>query len=639
VTDDQRLLGDRYQLGDVLGRGGMAEVHVGRDQRLDRRVAIKMLRIDLARDPSAQVRFRREAQSAASLNHPSIVAVYDTGEDRVEGFAGGQPIPYIVMEYVEGSTLRELLASGRRLLPDRALEISAGVLQALDYSHRHGIIHRDIKPANVMLTSSGDVKVMDFGIARALADVSATMTQTSSVIGTAQYLSPEQARGEQVDARSDLYSAGCLLFELLTGRPPFVGDSSVAVAYQHVREEPPTPSALDPEVPTAVDAIVLKSLVKDRGQRYQTAAEMRDDIERHLSGRAVIAPPVDAMATQRVTMGAMGGSRDPAGGATAESGATTTMPRHRDGEARREGHGGRVAAYVLLGLACIAVFVLAALAVGALVSQEPTARTQAPDLQGLSLAEATDTLQDEGLDLGDVDRQNDEREVDTVVGQDPVEGTPLAPGDDVDVVVSLGPAESTVPTVIGLDLTSAQEALAEAGLSLGDVERVPAADPANQVRAADPAEGTTVAEGTSVELEVASGDNIVPGVEGLPATEARTILEQAGFAVVIEDEVTDAAPAGSVLRQAPAAETTARLGTTVTLTAATAAEPPPEPEPEPTTSAPTPEPDPTTSAPTPTPTSTPTPTTSAPPTPTVSPSPSRSPTGSPSPTGTPTSTG
>src|SRR5438309_900948 len=244
-----RLLGGRYELDSIVGRGGMAEVFMARDTRLGRAVAVKTLRADLSRDPTFQARFRREAQSAASLNHPAIVAIYDTGED----FENGVSVPYIVMEYADGSTLRDLLHSGRRLLPERALEITAGVLQALDYSHRNGIIHRDIKPANVMLTRAGAVKVMDFGIARAMGDQGMTMTQTSAVIGTAQYLSPEQAKGETVDARSDLYSAGCLLYELLTVRPPFVGDSPVAVAYQHVREEPQPPSTFDPEISPEMD--------------------------------------------------------------------------------------------------------------------------------------------------------------------------------------------------------------------------------------------------------------------------------------------------------------------------------------------------------------------------------------------------
>ncbi len=269
-----QLLGGRYELDGVVGRGGMAEVYRARDLRLDRIVAVKTLRDDLARDQTFQARFRREAQSAASLNHPSIIAVYDTGED----MAGSLGVPYIVMEYVDGRTLRDLMRDDRRLLPERALEIVDGVLRALDYSHRNGIVHRDIKPANVMLTRSGDVKVMDFGIARALSDSQVTMTQTAQVIGTAQYLSPEQARGERVDARSDLYSTGCLLYELFTGRPPFTGDSPIAIAYQHVRENPVPPSQIDPEIPRWADAIVLKAMAKNPADRYQSAAEMRADL-------------------------------------------------------------------------------------------------------------------------------------------------------------------------------------------------------------------------------------------------------------------------------------------------------------------------------------------------------------------------
>jgi serine/threonine protein kinase len=274
-----RLLGGRYELDGIVGRGGMAEVFRARDIRLDRIVAVKTLREDLARDATFQARFRREAQSAASLNHPSIVAVYDTGEDN----AGPSHVPYIVMEYVDGRTLRDLLRDDRRLLPERALEITDGVLRALDYSHRHGIVHRDIKPGNVMLTRTGEVKVMDFGIIMAVSNNDADTTDPHIVIGTAQYLSPEQARGERVDAPSDLYSTGCLLYELLTGRPPFLGDSPVAIAYQHVRENPVPPSRLDPEIPAWADSIVLRAMAKDPGRRYQSATEMRTDIQRALS--------------------------------------------------------------------------------------------------------------------------------------------------------------------------------------------------------------------------------------------------------------------------------------------------------------------------------------------------------------------
>jgi serine/threonine-protein kinase len=292
-----RVVGGRYEIGELIGYGGMAEVHRGRDVRLGREVAIKVLRADLARDPAFLHRFRREAQSAAGLNHPSIVSVYDTGEDTT---ADGTSIPYIVMEFVEGRTLRDILKAQGRLPVRRAMEIVADVCGALDFSHRNGIVHRDIKPANVMITEAGAVKVMDFGIARALADNAATVTSTANVIGTAQYLSPEQARGEPVDARSDVYSTGCLLYELVTGAPPFQGDSPVAVAYQHVRENAAVPSSRNPEVPPAVDSIVMKALAKNQLNRYQSAAEMRTDLQRALANQPVAAEAVmsDAERTQ-----------------------------------------------------------------------------------------------------------------------------------------------------------------------------------------------------------------------------------------------------------------------------------------------------------------------------------------------------
>ncbi|WP_084099869.1 Stk1 family PASTA domain-containing Ser/Thr kinase [Demequina sp. NBRC 110051] len=312
MNDEAKILGGRYEIGDLIGRGGMAEVHIGYDTRLGRTVAIKILRADLARDPSFQTRFRREAQAAAGLNHPAIVAVYDTGEDHTTGNDGNpQAVPYIVMEYVEGHTVRDILKGDVAAPIDEAVEISSGVLTALDYAHHAGLVHRDIKPANVMLTPTGAVKVMDFGIARALADAGNTMTQTQAVVGTAQYLSPEQARGETVDARSDLYSVGCLLFELLTGRPPFVGDSPVSVAYQHVREEAPAPSAFAADVPKELDQVVLRALAKNRDQRYATAQEFLGDLRAVMGGGAISA------ATGAIPLGSAGFGAGAAGVAAA----------------------------------------------------------------------------------------------------------------------------------------------------------------------------------------------------------------------------------------------------------------------------------------------------------------------------------
>ncbi|MGC0415413.1 protein kinase domain-containing protein [Embleya sp. AB8] len=292
----------RYELGRQLGRGGMAEVLMAHDVRLGRTVAVKTLRPDLAQDPVARSRFGREAQNAASLNHPAIVSVYDTGEDRV----GDELVPFIVMECVEGRTVRELLGEGNPIPLEQALRVTEGILEALEYSHRHGIIHRDIKPANVIITNSGAVKVMDFGIARAMHSAATTMTQTGMVMGTPQYLSPEQALGRTVDARSDLYSSGCLLYELLALRPPFNGDTPLSVVYQHVQDDPRPPSMMDPRVPPHLDAIALKALAKNPDDRYQTADEMRMDIRRALAGQQVsvaVPPRVPTQESRRPEFG------------------------------------------------------------------------------------------------------------------------------------------------------------------------------------------------------------------------------------------------------------------------------------------------------------------------------------------------
>jgi serine/threonine-protein kinase len=546
-------LGGRYEIGDLLGRGGMAEVHIGRDTRLGRTVAVKMLRPDLARDPSFQARFRREAHSAASLNHPSIVAVYDTGEDEFSG----NPVPYIVMEYVEGSTLRELMASGNRLVPERALEIVDGVLAALAYSHQQGIVHRDIKPANVMLTSSGEVKVMDFGIARAVADAGATMTQTSAVMGTAQYLSPEQARGEQVDARSDLYSTGCMLYELLSGRPPFVGESPVSVAYQHVREEPLPPSSVDPDVPRSADSIVLKALSKDRDTRYQTADEMRADIAAAQAGRPVAAP-APAPATQQMDR-------------TSVLAGTATITPTDDDDRRRDGRGGRALGYAMLGLAVVAVFVLAALLGRALFGGGGAETVSVPDVTGLTVAQATERLQAEGLRLGEQTQQNSDTVPEgKIIDQSPVDGAELEEGKAVSVTVSSGVEQTEVPALVGLSLDEASQTLREAGLRLGDTTPKPSEESQGTVVKVKPKEGETVPVDSAVDVTYASGNNRVPDVTGKTEGEARSLLEAAGFQVSSSQQETADGEPGTVVSQSPGARETARLGSTVSIVVATA---------------------------------------------------------------------
>jgi beta-lactam-binding protein with PASTA domain/tRNA A-37 threonylcarbamoyl transferase component Bud32 len=559
-------LGGRYEIGELLGRGGMAEVHIGRDSRLGRTVAVKMLRPDLARDPSFQARFRREAHSSASLNHPAVVAVYDTGEDE---FAGN-PVPYIVMEYVEGSTLRDLLASGNRLVPERALEIVDGVLAALAYSHQQGIVHRDIKPANVMLTAAGEVKVMDFGIARSLDDMSATMTQTSAVIGTAQYLSPEQARGEQVDARSDLYSTGCLLYELLTGRPPFVGDSPVSVAYQHVREEPVPPSQVDPDVSPSVDAIVLKALTKNRDDRYQTADEMRRDISAALAGRpvaAVLPPPTTA--TQQIQR------------TNVLPGTSTIPPVPGSHRGDRDGRGGRALGYALLGIAVLAVFVIVALLARSYLDGSGGAKVAVPDVTGLTVPDARSALEAEKLTLGTrTEKASDKIPEGSIIDQSPEAGTQVEEGGAVSVTVSTGADEAVVPSLVGLSLDEARQALNQAGLELGATDPVASDETRNTVVRVSPKEGETVPGGSKVDVKYASGNNKVPDVVGQDEETARNLIEQAGFTVATREEETADAPAGSVIRQTPAAKQATRLGSTVTITIAKA--PPETPTPEPT---------------------------------------------------------
>ncbi|MEU6995777.1 Stk1 family PASTA domain-containing Ser/Thr kinase [Streptomyces sp. NPDC046465] len=575
--EEPRRLGGRYELGQVLGRGGMAEVYLAHDTRLGRTVAVKTLRVDLARDPSFQARFRREAQSAASLNHPAIVAVYDTGEDYVDGVS----IPYIVMEYVDGSTLRELLHSGRKLLPERAMEMTIGILQALEYSHRNGIVHRDIKPANVMLTRNGQVKVMDFGIARAMGDSGMTMTQTSAVIGTAQYLSPEQAKGEQVDARSDLYSTGCLLYELLTVRPPFVGDSPVAVAYQHVREEPQAPSVFDGEITPEMDAIVLKALTKDPDYRYQSADEMRADIEACLDGQ-----PVAATAA----MGAVGYGGHPNDQQTAmlhqqNGGGQTSMmpPVNPDdgGYGYDEGRGRRqkksnVSTWLLV-LAGILVLV-GAILIGkvAFTGDGGDDSTKAPNFVGETYKEAKESADNLGLKLEIGERKPcDKFPKGEICDQDPGADAEVKKGETVTVTVSTGAPKVAVPNVISTNVDDATKKLQSDKYKLEVTTKSrESTEEAGTVLEQDPTSGTEVQQGSKVTLTVAKEKKqvSVPDVAGLDYADAEKRLKDNGFTASREDVASEDVDEGKVIKTTPSAGTAADPGSTVTVQVAKAAE-------------------------------------------------------------------
>jgi eukaryotic-like serine/threonine-protein kinase len=552
-------VGGRYELGELLGRGGMAEVRKGTDVRLGRVVAVKRLRTDLASDPTFQARFRREAQSSASLNHPAIVSVYDTGEERATD-GSDVPQPYIVMEYVAGRTLREILREGRKILPERALEITSGVLAALDYSHRAGIVHRDIKPANVMLTPSGDVKVMDFGIARAIADSSSTMTQTAAVVGTAQYLSPEQARGETVDSRSDVYSTGCLLYELLTGRPPFVGESPVSVAYQHVREQAAPPSTLDPELSPEIDSIVMKALTKNVEQRYQSASAMRADIERCLAGQPVVAPavPVDTDELPSAEE-----STSIFGGVTAD-----------DEEPERK----RRWPMIVTVIAIVVLLVLAAVLGQILFNSGPEQKT-VPQLVNMTQKQAEARIKQVGLSVGDVSKEaSEDVPKGRVIAQDPDAMSLLDPGGGVDLTVSTGKPDVVVPYVLGEDKDTARQKITDAGLKVTLVKKQSDEDQ-DTVIGTDPNPATSVSKGSSVTVFYSAGPREVPSVVGLQEDAARSKLEAAGFEVdTVLDSKTDA-KRGTVLKQSPGAYTKQPQHTTVVITVSDFTSPTPTPTP------------------------------------------------------------
>ncbi|RYE78405.1 MAG: Stk1 family PASTA domain-containing Ser/Thr kinase [Myxococcales bacterium] len=553
-------VGNRYELGELLGRGGMAEVRKGTDVRLGRTVAVKRLRTDLASDATFQARFRREAQSAASLNHPAIVSVYDTGEELShDGTDVAQP--YIVMEYVAGRTLRDIIREGRKILPERALEITSGVLSALDYSHRMGIIHRDIKPGNVMLTPSGDVKVMDFGIARAVSDAQSTMTQTAAVVGTAQYLSPEQARGETVDARSDVYSTGCLLYELLTGRPPFVGDNPVSVAYQHVRETPSPPTEHDVDLPKELDAIVMKALAKKVDDRYESAAAMKADIDRYLAGQPIQAPAVVAPAEPTTTV-------IPAT-AAAMSAQTSEQEAIKDDRQSK-------APLVLLGLLLLALIAAAAFFGPKLFTSAPE-QVSVPSLQGLTRAQAITTLQDENLTPGDITQAaSAEVPKGRVISQDPTRGELMDPGSAIDFVISSGRPTVQIPDIIGDNKDTAETTLRDLGLRVKLEERK-SDDNKDDVVAVNPGVGESVADGSQVTIFYSSGPTEVPDVVGMQEDAATKALEDAGFRVSrIEDSTTEATK-GEVLQQSPGEGTPLDQGSTVTIVVSTYEEPEPEP--------------------------------------------------------------
>jgi serine/threonine-protein kinase len=514
----KKILGERYELGAMIGTGGMADVYLAQDVRLNRQVAIKILRSDLARDPSFVTRFNKEALSVAALNHPGIVSVYDSGrEDSPSG-----AMPYIVMEYVEGKTLREIVNKGERFALSRAVEITEGILIALQYSHKNGIIHRDIKPGNIMITDNGDVKVMDFGIARALADTGATMTSTWNIIGTAQYLSPEQATGTQADARSDLYSVGCLLYELLAGRPPFTGDTPVAIAYQHVSAPLIPITEIQESLNPDLNAFFSIALAKDANERYQSANAMLKDLKKLIKGEGI----------------------------------TTQIPK----QMRKEKARNRIAA-----LSIALVLLVGGVSYFILSPNQSSVTRVLPNVVGLTEAQARQELA--GLTIT-IQRAPDPRiPRDRVSSQLPLATIRVSDGSAVTLTISDGPGDAIVPTgLLGKPLEEVRAALTAAGLRVSRTIAIDSEQEPGIVLKISPEPGSTVEAGTGVVLEIASGNISVPSLVGRTEIEARTILTQAGFLVKIVEAYDANQEIGSVLAQAPSAGEVKLIGSSVTIT-------------------------------------------------------------------------
>ena len=581
-----RLAG-RYEVRSLIGRGGMAEVHLGFDTRLSRVVAIKMLRRDLALDSIFQARFRREAQSAASLNHPNIVAVYDTGEEIVSDATNRSlAIPYIVMEYVEGHTVKELISDGTAVPINEAIEIVSGVLSALQYSHANHLVHRDIKPGNIMLTPEGKVKVMDFGIARALTDSQATMTQTNAVVGTAQYLSPEQARGETVDERSDLYSTGVVLFELLTGRPPFKGDSAVAVAYQHVEQIPPTPSSILSDIPDSLDRVVLKALAKNRDDRYRSAAEMLSDLQRVARGMDVGAPPADSWATEVLPSAGLVGARAAAPAATSTvsapaggvSSTSTSLPAvSSDGDAASKAAAARKRRTAIIMTLVVIALLLIGGSVWALSRSAATPEAvSVPNVVGLSQADAKSQIEAAGLEweLNPEKVASDTVEKDAVASTDPAGGAQAEKGSTVRVTISSGPDSVTLPdNLVGMSPDEARQAVEALGLKWEVNSSKVASDTVAEGKVAqtNPSPGSKVKAGQTITAYLSSGSDQVevPDLVGMSQDQARSALKAVGLELGNVTTVDSDKDKDRIVSQDPETGSKVKKGTTIAVSIST----------------------------------------------------------------------
>jgi serine/threonine-protein kinase len=548
----------RYELHRRLGRGGMAEVFLARDQLLDRPVAVKVLFPEFATDPSFVERFRREATAATNLNHPNIVGVYDWGE--------ADNTYFIVMEYVDGRTLSEILRDEGPLHPDRVADVGADVAAALGFAHRNGVVHRDVKPGNVIVTSTGLVKVADFGIARAItASSDDDLTQVGTVMGTAAYFSPEQARGEPVDPRSDIYSLGCVLYELVVGRAPFQGDSPVSIAYKHVHESPVPPRHHNVELPQALEAIILKCLAKNPANRYPSAEDLRADLRRFREGNRILAEPVMTPPIDPGATGVIPAAATTAMAATAAAD-TTYQPYDDDDEPRRSG--AFLAALVVLLLLLAGMLFLLAKALGVGGDDTPAAKqVEVPNVVGRPVAEATSTLQALGFKVETTSEANDNEPAGNVFDQDPARGEKVDEGSTVRLKVSAGAEAIPVPDVVGSQVDDARRLLTAQGFTVRE-EPIPAEEvPVGEVVDQSPGGNESAPRGSEVVLQVSSGpeERPVPDVTGKTLAEASNLLGQNGFTAKQTSEPSNTVEEGRVIRTDPPAGTLQPKGAEVTV--------------------------------------------------------------------------
>ena len=588
ITLPPSLADGRYRLGQLVGRGGMAEVHKAVDTRLGRTVAIKIMRSDLANDEVFLSRFRREAHSVALLNNPNIVSIYDSGEELLTDDQGNhERVPYLVMEYVKGQTLRSILKENGALSQRDSEQVMLGMLNALEYSHHMGVIHRDIKPGNIMISEQGIVKVMDFGIARAMDDSAATMTQSQGVVGTAQYLSPEQARGESVDMRSDIYSAGCVLYEMLTGRPPFNGDSAVAIAYQHVTEVATPPSAIVPGLPKMWDSICAKAMAKDRQNRYATAAAFKSDILAFMNGGTPVAAafnPLTDLANVKARRDAEQGTEtatmplteeetaatqafnpvqdplNPAAASVATAERTATRKAQQKSKRRKK---------IIIG-AVLGAVLLVAIGLGAwtFMSRNRHPMAEVPTINAqMSRALVRDKVTAAGFQYQEKDDQDSAEPKGTFTKQSPKGGSMAPKGSTVTVWFSSGPKDTAIPDVKGMNQQEARRALEKAGFKVSPAASVEDSQdvPKDHVTRTDPAAGQSVAKGTSILLYISSGMTKVPDLSGKTKDDATKILESLHFNITISEQTSNSVSKDMVISTDPAAGSSIQQGAMITV--------------------------------------------------------------------------